>query len=230
MAEAARKLHLVNPKTGEVTEEACPHCKDWETTYDELGRKYQGALLQIGNLRADRDAKARAHGKWQIAVAVFRYWQSLTGHERAEFTPDRFWILEPFLTRADERGEDGAAKCRSAIRGLVASDYHMKRGRYANRDGKVYDDFWRPFQATKAGGPSQDTLEKFIEADPQREAVPTFSQRALIDYAQDIAGRLLERAKLIESGQDPVAIAHLLIEIDDLCHDWRMVPRRSQAA
>lgn len=230
MPELARKrnLHLVDPETGEVTEEACPHCGNWETTYAELERKYRGALLQIGNLRADREAKARAHGKWQAAVSIFRYWQSLTGHSRADFTPDRFWIVEPFLARADERGEDGAAKCRSAIRGLIASDYHLKRGRHRNRSGKVYDDFWRPFQAKKDGGPSQDTFEGFMAADPEREAVPNFSQKKLIDHASEVAERVLERARLIESGDDPVAIAHLLVEIDRLNQDWRSMPEMSE--
>jgi hypothetical protein len=224
--ELARKrnLRLVDPETGLITEEGCPHCKNWETTYLELERKQRGLLLQIGNLRADRDAKARAHGKWQTALSIFRYWQSLTGHSRAEFTPDRFWIVEPFLTRAEERGEDGAAKCRSAIRGLVASEYHMKRGQHRRRNGKVYDDFWRPFQAKKDGGPSQDTFEGFIDADPSRDADPTFAQMTMIDHAKEVAGRVLERARLIEAGTDLVAIAHLLVEVERLIREWMQLP------
>lgn len=230
MPEPARKLHLVDPISGEITEAGCPHCANWETTYQELERKQRGLLLQLGQLRADRDAKARAHGKWQAALSVFRYWQSLTGHSRADFTPDRFWILEPHLRRAEERGQDGAARCRSAIRGLIASDYHMKRGRYARHEGKVYDDFWRPFQSKKDGGPSQDTFESFIDADPHQDADPSFSQMTLIDHAKEVAGRVLERARLIEAGDDVVAIAHLLLEVERLIREWMQLPEIRRAA
>lgn len=207
----ARHLHIVDAETGEALDE-CPTCGEW-------ARKYNGALSQIGQLRADKDAEARAHENWPVAHAIFRYWQDKTGHDQAEFTGDRFWIVEPHLTRAAKKGKDGAAMCRSAIRGLCASDFHMTKG---------YDEFWRPFK-TSAASPhaSQDALEKWMKLDPERDATPTISQQTLLDHAKEVAGRVLERARLIEADDDPVVCAHLLVEIDKLTYDWRMTPRRA---
>ena len=154
-------LQLVDPDTGEIT--ACPHCIEWERTYAELERKYRGALAQIGNLRADKDAEARQHELWPAAVGLFEFWKKATRHPKARWTADRFWTVQRFLA-----AENGPNECRWALRGLLGSDYHMKRGEYEKRKGPRYDEFERPFKDQPtfekwrdAGMPSQETRDFF---------------------------------------------------------------------
>jgi hypothetical protein len=222
-SDPKRHLRLVDPDTGEILAEPdCRTCSEW-------ARKYHGLLSQMGQLRKDLEAEARADEAWPTAIGIFRYWQRLTGHERASFTPERFALIEPILRdAAKDPSRDGAAECRSAIRGLLASDYHLKRGRYARRDGPVYDEFWRPF-ATSANKRSQDRFEQWRRADPEAEADPTFAQQTLIEFANEIASRILERAPLIHRADDPVSVAQLLLEIDGMLADWRQMPAHGSA-
>lgn len=201
-----------------VTEEGelldkCPNCEELEKQLAGATTDIRAWRSRYADLKADRDKQARGHNLWPRAVALFRYWQQLTGHDRTKFTPDRFWLLEPFLRR------EGDADCRSAIRGCLQSDFHMKRGAYANRGGPIHDKLEQIFA-------TQGKFEGFRDMDPDLE--PTLSQRTLIEHAQEVAGRILERAKLIEKGDDPVAISHLLLEVNRLLVEWMRMPQRAE--
>jgi hypothetical protein len=123
-------LRLVD-EHGELHEE-CPTCREWELTYQELERKYRGALSQIGNLRADRDAEAAAHELWGKAIAVFTEWRIATGHMKSRWSADRFWLVHPYLR------DDGMALCRAAVWGIAA---HPNTRQVTKDYTEVYDDF-----------------------------------------------------------------------------------------
>lgn len=126
----------------------CATCREWQ-------RKYQGVLLQLAQLRADKEAEAQAHQLWPQALKLFEWWRWRTNRDgRSRWTADRFWIVEPFLRR------EGYRDCWDALRGLTSSAYHMKLGRYADREGAKYDEFERPFK-------DQRTFERFREMIPR---------------------------------------------------------------
>ena len=154
----ARNLRLVDPTTGEVTQ--CSGCHRWEQTYAELERKYRGALSQIGQLRADKEAEARQHELWPQAVELFDLWKLWTKHKKARWTSDRFWVVEKYLRN------EGYEDCQRALVGLLRSDFHMKRGKHKNREGRKFDEFERPFK-------DQTTFETY------RDAVPSPSQETV---------------------------------------------------
>jgi hypothetical protein len=197
-------LHLVDPATGEVHNE-CPACAETQATLKELTRKYHGALAQIGRMRADKEAEARQHELWPLAVNLFRLWQQEGDHPRARFTPERFWLLEPYLRR------EGYEDCVCAVRGCLASDFHTKRGRYATRDGTRHDALELIFR-------DQAHFERFRDMAPDKP--PTIRGATMLATAQDVAERLLERAKLIQQGSDTLAVAHLLAEINRITGAW----------
>jgi hypothetical protein len=128
-------LRLVD-EHGEIHEE-CPSCVEWERTYRELERKYRGALSQIGSLRADREAEARAHQFWDRAIAVFWEWKIATGRVRSQWSADRFWLVMPYLR------DDGLAFCRSAVWGIAA---HPNRKEITPGYSEVYNDFELAFR------------------------------------------------------------------------------------
>jgi hypothetical protein len=127
---SALPLRLVD-EHGEVHEQ-CPGCVEWQLTYSELERKYRGALSQIGNLRADKDAEAQAHQLWGKAIAVFTEWRIATGHMKSRWSADRFWLVMPYLR------DDGMAFCRSAVWGIAA---HPNRKQVTPGYSETYDDF-----------------------------------------------------------------------------------------
>ena len=157
-------LQLVNPETGEIT--ACPHCADKDIVIEALKDKYQGLLLENARLKKDYEAEARSHQLWPIAHRIFTWWQEATGHKRTKWPGqkgERFWLLHRYL-----KEPNGHNEVRWAMAGFLASDFHHKRGEYADREGPRYDEFERPFkdQATfekwrDRGMPSQETRDFF---------------------------------------------------------------------
>lgn len=132
MGEPASHLRLIDPDTGELTEAACPTCKDRAFQLDELTRKYHGVLAQLGKMRADKTAEAKAHKWWGLAISLFQDWKMVTGHYRSGWTAERFWLCQPFLE------SDGYATCRFAVWGLAACP-NVKR--ITDDYQEVYDDW-----------------------------------------------------------------------------------------
>jgi hypothetical protein len=205
--EQGRHLRVVDTTTGDVLPE-CPGCVERQQTLDELTRKYHGALAQIGSLRADKEAEAKKHPRWPEAIAVFRYWQEHTGHKKSEWGPKRFELVLPFLEK------HGAEECRRAIRGAAFDPFTTKR---KNGRENVHNGFDLIFR-------SPEKFDDFRERAP--DLPDTIAGRTLVEHAHVVAARVLERARLIERGEDPRALGHLLIEIDRMTSEWLELPSR----
>lgn len=216
MSETQSRLRLLTGEIGpgdpQTLGEAMARIADLEAEVRKLTTDSRSWHRRYDNLKADKEAEARRDQLWPRALAIFRYWQMLTGHQKANFGGERFWIVEPYLR------SDGDAACRCAVRGLVGSDYHMKRGRYARRDGPIYDDFHRPFE-------NRDKFERFRDDDPERD--PTAAENALMMNARSFAllliERIEERKEMVSSG-DIVSVSHLLVEINKLITEWMKTP------
>jgi hypothetical protein len=119
---------VVDPKTGEVLEPACPDCKlknDELAGLEDVIRR-QGARIQL--LLRDADAAARAHELWPMIEELFKLWRRETKHPRSAFTVDRFEIALPFVRNKAY----GPAMVERGIRG-IAFDHFSK----PNRAGHV---------------------------------------------------------------------------------------------
>lgn len=92
-----------------------------EIELTELLRKFTGQSRELGELRRDKDEEAREHEAWPMAVKLFEYWKQQTGHKRARWTEDRFWVVLPHLKKL------GAANCAAAIAGLAFQHYEKPR-------------------------------------------------------------------------------------------------------
>lgn len=206
-------LRLVDTSTGELLEgDACPTCEYLEKQIAGMDTELRAWRTRHANLKRDKEQEMRGSNLWPLAVAVFRYWQERTGHEGAHFTPDRFELIAAHIKR------DGPEACRQAIDGNLASDWHHKRGTAAKRNGPIHDDIGTIFG-------KQDSFERFRELAGAR--LPTIRGATMLETAQEVANRVLERAELIRRGDDPVAIGHLLIEINRILVEWEHVPNNS---
>lgn len=141
--ERARHLHPVDPETGEIN---CIECLERQRILDELNRKYHGALAQIGKLRADKEAEARGHQLWGLAVALWKEWKFATGRTRSNWREDRFWQCEPFLRK------DGFVICRWAVWGVA----YMPNTKQVGEHLEVYNDWKLCFR-------DSDTFERYAK-------------------------------------------------------------------
>ncbi len=201
---AERHLHAI---TGELREDQPQTLAD---ALDQLA----GAENNVRSMRAQMAALKREiagevdreHDHFPRAIALFRYWQERTGHERMEFTSDRFALVLPFLKRHDD------ATLREAIRGAEFDPFIVtrKNGRQHAHNG------WHQIFA------SEDKMQSFRERAP--DYAPSFVQLSMIETANEVCDRVLERVKLIEDRSDPVAASHLLLEVNRLIRAWRENP------
>jgi hypothetical protein len=155
-AEEARvteraELRLVNPETGELTE-TCPNCAENERVLAELERKYRGALSQIGNLRADRAKDAEAHKLFPKAKRLFDLWCRVCDHPKSEWLPDRFWLIEPYLSKF------GEVRCCRAILGAAFDPYTTRRKNGTMKPHNGWDLIFR----------SPDKMDEFEARAPAR--------------------------------------------------------------
>ncbi len=63
----------------------------------ELHRKLRGYMLEVRELKRDLAIEAREHPLWPVARRLFDGWRLMCRHPNARWSPDRFWIVEPFL-------------------------------------------------------------------------------------------------------------------------------------
>jgi len=166
VAEKARHLHPVaddaqlpgfNAETGEV----CNGCVDRDLEIKGLKTEKRSWRLKYQNLKADKDAKAQRHLLFPLARELFDLYRELTGHARARWTPDRFWLCEPFIER---HGED---ECKLAIREMAGDDWYRERGL----------DTWEAVFSPKPG--AQGIFEKWLHRAQEREQ-PAGQQQAPI--------------------------------------------------
>lgn len=117
-------LRLVNPETGEVTEEACRHCKVKEDEIGGLQRDIRGWAKRYADLKRDKDQEAHDHNLFPLAERCFRYWKRACNHPRSKFTPDRFWAVVPFLSDTEHYGLEFVLR---AIAGAAFDPYETQR-------------------------------------------------------------------------------------------------------
>lgn len=102
MSEPA--LHLVGDQLvdeqGEV--HRCPHCQRLEDEIEGLQRDIRGWAHRYRELKRDKEAEAKKSPHWPEAVEHFKEWKALSGR-KAQWTIDRFELVEPFLKNAKYR-------------------------------------------------------------------------------------------------------------------------------
>lgn len=201
-------LRIVNDDGEVVPYEGCPNCQHLEDQLAGAENNVRSMRAQMARLKREMlGAADQDNALFPQAIALFRYWQERCNHPGSEFTADRMKLLMPLLKR------HGAEKCREAIRGAEFDPFIVTR----KNGSKHRHDGWHQIFA------SEDKFQSFRQRAPQYKE-PTPAQRSLITHAKEVADRLIERAKLVEVESDPVAIAHLLIEIDRLNRRWLEVP------
>jgi hypothetical protein len=120
VSEPARHLHVVDPATGEVFDD-CPSCAQKDDEIKGLERDVRAWAVRFAQLKREKDAEARQHKLWPKAVELFNLYRELTGRKGVKWSPDRFWLIEPFL------GKDGPVMCELAIRGRVFEHFVTRR-------------------------------------------------------------------------------------------------------
>jgi hypothetical protein len=90
-------LRLVNEETGEITQQACPHCQEHLDTLTALEHKHRAALAEITRMKRDPEAEARKHKAWDEACALFDWWRLATWHPGVAFEADEFYAVLPRL-------------------------------------------------------------------------------------------------------------------------------------
>lgn len=136
---------LVNPETGEITEQGCAGCRSRDDEINGLNRDLTTWRSRYAKLQRDKEAEAHEHAFWGVFVALFCEWKIATGHMRSQITPDRFYLALPYLDR------HGFTLCRFAVWGISA---HPNRKQITPGYYETYDAFELVFRA-------QDTFERY---------------------------------------------------------------------
>lgn len=118
---------------------------------------------RYAELERDRAQEAQEHVLWPVAVTLFGAWQRYCNHTKTHWQPERFWVVEPFLSRPKYHKtlEGRFVLCCTAIKGAQFDAWTKprKNGTTYRHDGwetifatvKSYEDFrarapldWRP--------------------------------------------------------------------------------------
>jgi hypothetical protein len=136
---------VINAETGEVVEPDCPECRRHLDEISGLERDLRGWAVRYAQLKRDKDTDAREHPMWPVGERIFREWRSVCRHPRSPWTPDRFWVIEPFLTNAKygQEVEQRVALCRRAVAGAAFDAFEVKR---KNGTVKRFDEWARVFK------------------------------------------------------------------------------------
>ena len=130
---------VVNPDTGEVIEPDCLDCRRHLDEISGLERDLRGWAVRYAQLKRDKDTDAREHPMWPVGERIFREWRSVCRHPRSPWTPDRFWMVEPFLTNAKYgvELEQRVALCRRAVAGAAFDPFvsHRRNGSEHRHNG-----------------------------------------------------------------------------------------------
>jgi hypothetical protein len=207
LSEPAPHLHLIDTDTGEV-HERCPNCEALEDQLAGAENNVRSMRAQMANLKREVAGDVdRNHKLFPEAVALFRYWQERCNHPRMEFTSKRMSLLLPYLR------QHGAEACRDAIRGAAFDPFVTKQ---KNGHDRIHNDWGQIFSVKDEG-----KFESFRARAP--DYAPTITHLTLVETANEVCKRLEERTPLIDR-EDPVACAHLLLELDRLVREWRQQP------
>lgn len=126
---------------GEVSE--CPRCKRLDTLVDdkdliieELQRDIRRWALRNAALRRERNLPVNDHPLYRDAEIAFKEWKAKCNHPRSPFTPDRFWLVVPYL----EDENYGLRMVLTAISGAAYDPWErrLKNGKIKKMDGWDY--------------------------------------------------------------------------------------------
>lgn len=143
-------MTVVDTKTGEVVElveiiELRRELARREDVIAGLQRDIRGWAMRFRELERDRAIEAREHELWPVGESVFRDWRKRCRHPRSVWTPDRFWLIEPFLVNQKYGAalDDRIALCRRAVAGAEFDAFEVKR---KNGSTKRFDEWERVFE------------------------------------------------------------------------------------
>jgi hypothetical protein len=108
--------------TGEILDQH-PDVQRLEDEIRGLTRALKREIRLHEELKRDKDAEARAHQLWPKAMAIFAAWKIATGHSRSDWTPDRFWQIEPWLRNR----KYGVEVCVRAVSGIAFDPFVSRR-------------------------------------------------------------------------------------------------------
>ncbi len=153
---------VVDAETGEVIEPDCADCKRKNDEIAGLERDLRGWAVRYAELKRDRDTEAREHPMWKVGKALFTEWKGACGHPRTQWTPERFWQVERFLTggRFGATAEERCEWIRRAIAGAAFDAYRTQR---RNGTMKAHND-WSQIFAT------EDRFREFICRAPKEDS------------------------------------------------------------
>lgn len=97
----------VDPETGEAIGVTIQHVISLKAELARnmdiiagLERDIRGWAWRYAELERDRAQEAREHALWPVGKLLFVAWQRYCDHGQARWQPERFWLCEPFLSRA----------------------------------------------------------------------------------------------------------------------------------
>jgi hypothetical protein len=149
-AEPARHLAIVEAV------EVDPQAQAFLDTIAGLEHDVRSWARRYAELQRDKNAEARAHDSWPTLSALFTYWRQLTGHGRARWTGDRFWLALPLWQTF------GTGNCAAGVAGIA---HDPNRKPMKNGKVEVFDSFELLFR--NAG-----TLERYIRRRPRGWVLP----------------------------------------------------------
>jgi hypothetical protein len=161
VVEPGRHLRVVeHDDNGEVIAPCTnPECRRRIDEIAGLERDIRGWAVRYQELKRDRNLQAEEHPCWNAGKWLFGQWKYLCGHPRARWSPDRFWLVEPFL-QGDRWGKSLKARlalCRLAIEGAQFDAFEVTR---KNGGIKRFDEWERIFA-------SSGSLEEFVKRAPE---------------------------------------------------------------
>lgn len=163
-------LRLVN-SDGEIVGEQeaghCANCRVMEDQIDGLERDVRAWRARFADLARDVEKEAKRHPLYEKAEELFGEWQTLTGHTRAKWSPDRFQVARPFLK------SDGYDLCLLAIQGAAYDPYTKPR---TNGSVKRFDDWELVFK-------SRGKFEEFCNRAPKEALAAYKAKKEKLDAA-----------------------------------------------
>ncbi len=143
---SAKHLRVVEfDDNGELVEETCPECRRRIDELAGLERVIRSQAAQIQALMRDKAAEAREHPLWPVGRALFGEWRARCRHPRSPWTPDRFWVWEPFATNVKygQTLDLRVALCRRAIAGAAFDAFVTTRRNQTTKRHDAWDLIYR---------------------------------------------------------------------------------------
>lgn len=134
---------------------------DQNDVIDGLQRKQAGLLIEIANLKREREAEALKHQLWPRAKRIHDYWREECKHPRSKFDADAFELARVILESeaSNHRGDYDAAEAmmKRAIDGAAFDPFTTTR---KNGSTKRHDGFDLIFR-------NRTKFEEFVNRAPR---------------------------------------------------------------